>query len=151
MYKLKTIWLLCALSPFMLLLISVAGCAGPTTQFSAYRGEQGAWPVSTGTTARSVDGMLVYENVPERPYEVLGSISTDNPYDNVDATLTAAVRRAREAGADAIIVTKNERTLESVSTFAYASPMGQSAYATGSARPMYSRHVTCYAIRWKGN
>ena len=53
-----------------------AGC-GPRVEFMQYRGVQN-WPVG-GAFVRVVDGMDVYEGLPDKPYEVVGLIDI---YDN---------------------------------------------------------------------
>ncbi len=80
-----------------LLLFVVCGC-GPGYQFSPYYGQQQNWTTSSGGYVKVVDKATLYPpgHFPDRPYIILGSVSTDNE-ENV-------AKAVREQHADAALV-----------------------------------------------
>ena len=98
--------------PFFLLVCAV-GC-GPGYTFSPYVGQQQNWQTQPGGYVKIVDKASIYMpgQFPDRPYIILGSITTDNE-DNV-----AKAVHEQHADAALIYTEHNYRT----GTVAVASP-----------------------------
>jgi hypothetical protein len=62
-----------------LLLVLVCGC-GPGYDFSPYYGVQQNWTTQPGSYVKIVDKATLYPpgHFPDRPYAIMGSVSTDN-------------------------------------------------------------------------
>jgi hypothetical protein len=62
-----------------LLLFVVCGC-GPGYNFSPYVGQQQNWQTEPGSYVKVVDKATLYEpgHFPNRPYIIIGTITTDN-------------------------------------------------------------------------
>ncbi len=80
-----------------LLLLVLCGC-GAGYEFSPYYGAQQNWSTSPGGYTKLVNGATLYPpgQLPNRPYNVVGSVSTDS-YENV-------AKAVREHAADAALV-----------------------------------------------
>jgi hypothetical protein len=64
-----------------LLLMVVCGC-GPGYNFSPYVGEQQNWTTQPGGYVKVVDNATIYPRgvFPNRPYIIIGSVTTDNEH-----------------------------------------------------------------------
>lgn len=64
-----------------LMTVLVCGC-GPGYDFSPYYGQQQNWQTSPGGYTKVVDGVTIYPRgqFPNRPYMIIGSVSTDNEH-----------------------------------------------------------------------
>lgn len=78
-------------------LCGLCGC-GPAYQFSPYVGAQQNWETGPGGYVKMVDKAMLYPpgQFPNRPYMILGSVSTDS-----EANVAKAVH---EQGADAALI-----------------------------------------------
>ncbi len=85
--------------PFLLLLV-LCGC-GPGYTFTPYVGQQANWSTMPGAFTKVVDGVPLYlpGQYPERPYVIVGGVSTDNE-ENV-------AKAVREHHADAAVISSN--------------------------------------------
>jgi hypothetical protein len=87
-----------------LLLFVVCGC-GPGYNFSPYIGQQQNWTTQTGGYVKVVDKATLYPagQFPNRPYIIIGSVTTDNEHNvakavhdqQADAALIFADRKYR--------------------------------------------------------
>lgn len=95
---------------FSALPLLVVGCV--RVEYLDYRGVQ-AWPTGSAFV-QNVDGVDVYEGLPERPYHVIGLIDVydDKPFFHSDATKKKVLDMAKERQADAI-VWLSDRTVSS--------------------------------------
>ena len=84
-----------------LMLLVFCGC-GPSYNFSPYYGQQQNWQTSPGGYTKVVDGVTLYPpgQFPNRPYLIMGSVSTDNQ-ENV-------AKAVHEQHADAALIYTDE-------------------------------------------
>jgi hypothetical protein len=113
---------------------AIVGCGTPY-QFSPYVGQQKNWTTSPGGYVRYVKDVPIYSpgQFPNRPYIILGAVSTDNE-DNL-------VRAAHEQHADAILVSHDQ-------TY----PTGSVAMAGAGvwwSQPTMGRAITANLIRFQ--
>ena len=84
----------------------------------AYGGEQKKWPISIGSYADTVDGILVFYTFPPRPYIVLGYLEAKTAPVRRHTRFSFAARRAKDLGSDAIIgLNKDGQNKELAETF----------------------------------
>ncbi len=88
-----------------LLLIVLCGC-GPGYNFSPYYGQQQNWQVSPSGYTKVVDNVTLYPEgqFPNRPYMILGSVTTDNEHNVAKAV------REQHAAAALIYMDRKYRT-----------------------------------------
>ncbi len=93
-----------------LVLLLLCGCV--RVEYLDYRGVQ-AWPTGSAFV-QDVDGMPVYEGLPEKPYDVVGLVDVydDQPFFHSDSTKKKVLDQARKHHADAI-VWLSDRTVSS--------------------------------------
>jgi hypothetical protein len=85
---------------FAALLLS--GCA--IADFEPYSGQQQNWPTSPGTFVNNTYAVATYFGYPPRPYNVIGYLDATTAPIRHRGVVAFAARRAKELGADAIIV-----------------------------------------------
>ncbi len=127
-----------AIAVVMVLTASLlAGCA--TTEYKAYEGK-GDVIDGKGGTKVVVDGMAIWDNgEPPRKFKILGIIDDQRPGGLIPMAQLRGdmVKKAREAGGDAII------KLNSVSQIAgYYTSGSASAYAYGNSATAYGSSTT---------
>ena len=134
------------LLPFVLFLLS--GCG--TTAFHPYVGQQHNWPTSPGGFAKPGTTIPVYHRWPPRPYIVLGFIdATKGRSRFAPGVIELAVEKAKELGADAIVVrsrfTVHAGTVGGESGHIYGGKYHGSSYS----RAAYPGKATVLAIKWR--
>jgi hypothetical protein len=91
------------MKPTMMLtaVLLLAGCV--RVEYLDYRGVQ-AWPTGSAFV-QAIDGVDVFEGLPDRVYEVIGLIDVydDKPFYHDDSTRSKVVKIAKEHKADAIV------------------------------------------------
>ena len=84
------------------------GCVN--LRYSQFRGRglsepYGSWPTGPGTMAETRFAVPVYRGWPEKPYELLGSLSHPDPNAKWnDDFFAAAAKEAKQQGGDAVII-----------------------------------------------
>ena len=133
----------------MLVVLLVAGCA--TTEFKSYEGNN-AVIEGKGGTKIVVDGMEMWDNGdPPRSFKLLGIIDDERPGGIVPMAQLKGdvVKRARQAGGDAVIQLRSQSQIAGyyAAATATASNLGNTASVQGSAVavPM-RRNVAQFAV-----
>lgn len=113
----------------------LAGCA--TTEYKAYEGKGNVFDGKGGTKV-VVDGMEIWDNgEPPRKFKILGIIDDERPGGLIPMAQLRGdmVKKAREAGGDAIIQLNNDLQITGYYTSgsASANAYGNSANAYGSS------------------
>lgn len=127
----------------------LAGCA--TTEYKAFEGKGNVIDGQGGTKV-VVDGMEIWDNgEPPRKFKVLGIIDDERPAGLIPMSQLRSdmVKKAREAGGDAIIQLNSQSQIASYYTSgsASASVYGNSATAYGSSITMpIRRNIAKYAV-----
>lgn len=82
-------------------IVFLVGCV--RVEYLEYRGVQ-AWPTGSAFVQK-VEGVDVYEGLPNRAYEVIGMIDVydDKPFFHDDATRSKVLKIAKEHNADAVV------------------------------------------------
>jgi hypothetical protein len=118
------------------------GCVN--LQYSKYTGHDtsepfGAWPISQGTMAETRFAVPVYRGWPEKPYQLLGSLSHEDPNARWnDDFFAAAARKAKGLNGDAVIIREGAEF-----------GVSQIASAARERRNILSSHqTTALVIRW---
>lgn len=126
-------------------LLLLTGCT--SSHFLAYVGEQREWQTQPGSLAETVDGMTVFHDYPNRPYDILGSLSLDAP--PLGNLLRKAVAESRAHGGDALIVSKTGSYVSGVHSTGGGSfnPWGWSSRSR--SRTEHHATATCLVIRLK--
>ena len=105
--------------------VLLSGCAW--AKFRGYEGGQQQWPTAPGSFVERDHAIPVYFSPPPRPYSVIGFIDATTAPIRRGGVVSFAARRAKEKGADAIIVL--EEGSEYVGSFALASGSTTSNYS----------------------
>lgn len=121
----------------------ITGCV--PVRYSEYTGKDsssylGTWPVASGTMAETSYTIPVYRGWPEKPYQVLGSVSIADPNKNWmqdEGVISAAAHEAKSHGANAIVI----RAGAELGVFAIAE-------SADKALVGFSYQTTALAIRW---
>lgn len=118
----------------VLLLLALCGC-GPGYTFSPYLGQQQNWMTTPAAYTKVVDNVVLYPagQLPNRPYYIVGGVTTDN-----EENLAKAVR---EQHADAAIISSSREYRN-----------GTVAVAAGGviwAEPLRKSVVTANLIKFK--
>lgn len=130
--------------PLTLLCVCLlTGCV--PIRYSVYTGKDsnsyfGPWPTASGTMVETRYAVPVYRGWPERPYQVLGSVSIADPNKNWmqdEGIISAAAHEAKRHGANAIVI----RSGAELGVFSIAE-------LTDKAMVGYSYQTTALAIRW---
>lgn len=132
-------------------LLAVAGGCGDVT-WRGYHGEQN-WATGSGFRSETKDGLLIYEGLPDHPYEVLGIVEAQGPAN----FLTRPAHREkmhkliREHSGDGMIIVGREliRTGSSGTYQGQAYSNGNAAQGTGTAsfNDQYNYAMAVLAIR----
>ena len=85
-----------------LVALFLSGCA--LADFEPYSGQQQKWPTSPGTFVNNTYVVPIYFGYPPRAYNVIGYLDTTTAPIRHRGVVAFAARRAKELGADAIIV-----------------------------------------------
>jgi len=127
----------------LLCVCMLTGCI--PIRYSKYTGHddssyQGTWPQGPGTMVESRFAVPVYRGWPEKPYQVLGSVSFPDPNKNWvqdEGIISVAASEAKKHNADAIIIRAGAE-------------MGVSAIAGADSASLVgsSYQTTALAIRW---
>jgi hypothetical protein len=131
------------------LLVVLAGCA--STEYKAYEGK-GNVIEGTGGTKVVVDGMEIWDNGnPPRKFKVLGIIEDQRPGGILPMAQLRGdmVRKAKEAGGDAIIQLNSDSQIAGFYTTgsATATGYGNTATAYGSSTSMpVRRNMAKFAV-----
>lgn len=137
------------IAPLLASLLLLASCGtlaplGPAMRYSEYTGKDvssflGTWPVGQGSMAETSYRIPVYRGWPEKPYRVLGSLSSPDANKQWDeGMISAAVWEAGHHKADAIIIRQGAE-------------FGVSQIAGAKSNPSVlwsSYQTTALAIRW---
>jgi hypothetical protein len=123
------------------------GCT--TSNFTPYEGAQN-WPVSQGALVDRKYAVPVYYGPPPRPYLVMGSLDIGNA--TAGSEVKGAAEKAKELGADAIIVLSHGSsyagTYSTGSATAYGVGNTATAYGTGISVPIMRGAASVAVIRW---
>jgi hypothetical protein len=103
---------------------SLSGCAW--AKFRGYEGGQQQWPTAPGSFVERDHAIPVYFSPPPRPYYIIGFIDATTAPIRRSGVVAFAARRAKEKGADAIIVLQEGS--EYAGSFAFASGSTTSNY-----------------------
>ena len=139
---------------FALTCVLLCGCASP--HFTPYVGEQG-WPQSPGSTVETNCIVPIYHGWPDKPYTVLGVITTEGNHP------AAVARCAKSKGADALIyrttltgnagtyTTPGHATSITSGNFAYGQYSGftTTTYSPGISAPLIVTVTVYNAIKWE--
>jgi hypothetical protein len=83
-------------------ILLLSGCA--IAEFHPYAGQQQNWPTSPGAFVDSQYVVPTFYGYPSRPYNVIGYLDATTAPIRRFGVVSFAARRAKELGADAIIV-----------------------------------------------
>jgi hypothetical protein len=106
---------------------TLSGCAW--AKFRGYEGGQQHWPTAPGAFVERNHAIPVFFSPPPRPYSVIGFIDATTAPIRRQGVVAFAARRAKENGADAVIVL--DEGSEYAGSFATASGSSTTNY-TGS-------------------
>jgi hypothetical protein len=131
-------------STVIALVFGTAGCGHVT--WRDYHGPQD-WATGAGLSSRTKDGLIIYEGLPDHPYEVLGIVEAQGPANifTQPAHRETMHKMIREHGGDAMILVGRElvRTGSSTAYQGQAYSQGNWAHETGSGS---SSDVFHYAL-----
>jgi hypothetical protein len=120
-----------------------------TSNFTPYEGAQN-WPVSQGALVDRKYAVPVYYGPPPQPYTVMGSLEVGNT--TAGTEVGAAANKAKQLGADAIIVmrhgTSQVGTYSTASATAYGAGNTATAYGSGISVPIIAGAASVAVIRW---
>lgn len=117
--------------------ISISGCA--TTEYKSFEAKDNMFDGKGGTKI-VVDGMEIWDNGdPPRKFKVLGIIDDQRPGGLIPMSQLRSdmVKKAREAGGDAVVQLSNQSQIAGYQTSGSAS-----AYAYGSSATAYGSSTT---------
>ena len=123
----------------------LSGCAW--AKYRSYEGgQQEQWPTSQGAFVERNHAIPAYFSPPPRPYRVIGYIDATTAPIRRGGVVAFAARRAKEQGADAIIVLKEGS--EYGGSFAFASGSTTSNIGFHRSRPVsWRRHHKVFRQR----
>lgn len=142
MSRLKSFYIL----PLAAAAIALSGCA--VAEFHPYAGAQRAWRTSPGAFIDTRYALPTYYGFPPRPYAVLGSLRATTAPIRANGVVSFAARRAKELGADAIIVVRKGYQYAGTMSFASVSGDGFSAFGSGFSAPLFLSKASILAIKW---
>ena len=120
-----------------------------TTNFTPYEGGQN-WPISQGALVDRKYAVPVYYGPPSQPYIVMGLLDLGNA--TAGTEVGAAANKAKQLGADAIIVLRHGSsyvgTYSTGSATAYGAGNTATAYGTGISVPIMAGAASVAVIRW---
>ena len=116
-----------------------------TSNFTPYEGAQN-WPMSQGALVDRKYAVPVYYGPPPRPYIVMGSLDVGNA--TAGTEVSAAANKAKQLGADAIIVMRHGTSQIGTYSTASATAYGGTAYGSGISVPIIAGAASVAVIRW---
>jgi hypothetical protein len=134
----------------------VSGCA--IGDFTPYSGQQQNWPTQPGSFVTTKYIIPVYvHSWPNRPYNVLGYLDATTAPIRRRGAVSFAARRAKEFGADAIIVMEQgQEYAGSISNSSaltsgnfYNNGFTATTTGTGFSAPLFFGKAQVLAIKWK--
>jgi hypothetical protein len=147
------------LNNFLMLSVAallVSGCA--FGDFTPYSGQQQNWPNQPGSFVATKYVIPAYiRSWPDRPYTVLGYLDATTAPIRRRGAVSFAARRAKEFGADAIIVMEQGQeyagSISNGSTFTsgnlYNKGFTATTIGTGFSAPLFFGKAQVLAIKWK--
>jgi hypothetical protein len=143
-------------SSMLLAALLVSGCA--IGDFTPYSGQQQNWPTQPGSfvSTKYVIPAYIY-SWPDRPYIVLGYLDATTAPIRRRGAVAFAARRAKELGADAIVVMQQGQeyagTISNSSAFTsgnfYGTGFTATTTGTGFSAPLFFGKAQVLAIKWK--
>jgi len=138
-----------------LVALFLSGCA--LADFEPYSGQQQKWPTSPGTFVNNTYVVPIYFGYPPRAYNVIGYLDTTTAPIRHRGVVAFAARRAKELGADAIIVlshgTEYAGTISSGSAFTsgqfYGNGFNATTTGTGFSAPLVFGKASVILIKWR--
>jgi hypothetical protein len=138
-----------------LMALLLSGCA--LADFEPYSGQQQNWPTSPGTFVNNTYVIPTYFGYPPRPYSVIGYLDATTAPIRHRGAVAFAARRAKELGADAIIVlnhgTEYAGTISTGSAFTsgqfYGSGFNATTTGTGFSGPLVFGKASIILIKWR--
>ena len=133
-----------------------SGCA--IGDFTSYSGQQQNWPTQPGSFVSTKYVIPAYiHSWPDRPYIVLGYLDATTAPIRRRGTVAFAARRAKESGADAIIVMQQGQeyagSISNGSAFTsgnfYNNSFTATTTGTGFSAPLFFGKAQVLAIKWK--
>ena len=136
--------------------VVITGCA--TADFTAYSGAQQNWPTDPGVFVKTQYAVPAYSGLLSRPYSVLGYLKADIAPVRRKRVVEFAAPRAKEIGADAIILqnvgseyqgtiaTSGASTTRSYSGSGYSTLMGNGALGTFSGTGQSTTQTDCFIL-----
>jgi hypothetical protein len=153
--KIRAMWSLrSAIVTLTTLLFS--GCA--IGDFTSYSGQQQNWPTQPGSFVSTNYVIPAYvHSWPDRPYVVLGYLDATTAPIRRRGVVAFAARRAKEFGADAIIVMQQGQeyagSISNGSAFTsgnfYNNSFTATTTGTGFSAPLFFGKAQVLAIKWK--
>src|SRR6516225_7380006 len=141
----------------------LSACA--IADFEPYSGQQQNWPTSPGTFVNNTYVIPTYFGYPPRPYNVVGYLDATTAPMRRRGVVAFAARRAKELGADAIIVlhqgaeyagtvgTANSYTSANVSGSFIGNTYTGTGFATTTGTsvsvPLFFGKASIIMIRWR--
>jgi hypothetical protein len=134
----------------------LSGCA--IADFTPYSGQQQNWPTQPGSFVNTSYAVPAYiSSYPNRPYTVIGYLDATTAPVRRRGVVAFAARRAKELGADAIVVlsqgSEYAGTVSTGNAFTNGNffPGGFNATTTGTsvAVPLMRGKAQVLAIKWR--
>jgi hypothetical protein len=116
-----------------------------TSNFTSYEGAQN-WPVSQGALVDRKYAVPVYYGPPQQPYIVIGLLELGNA--TAGTEVGAAANKAKQRGADAIIVLSHGSGYVGTYSTGTVTAYGATAYGTGISVPIIAGEAKVAVIRW---
>jgi hypothetical protein len=136
--------------------VILASCA--IADFTTYSGQQQNWPTQPGAFVATQYAVPAYmHSYPDRPYNVIGYLDATTAPIRRRGVVSFAARRAKELGADAIIVLSQGSefagTLTTGNAFTsgnfYAGGFNATTTGTRVSVPLMLGKAQVIAIRWR--
>jgi hypothetical protein len=147
----------------LLTALLLSGCA--IADFTSYQGEQQNWPTAPGAFVKTNYAVPTYLGYPNRPYNVVGYLNATTAPIRRRGVVAFAARRAKELGADAIIVLQqgteyagtvgaaNSATSANVSGSYIGNTFTGTGYATTTGTsvsvPLFFGKASIVMIKWR--
>jgi len=148
-----------SLKNFLTLLFATIFCSGCAIgDFTPYSGQQQNWPTQPGSFVSTKYVIPAYiHSWPDRPYLVLGYLDATTAPIRRRGAVAFATRRAKELGADAIVVMQQGQeyagSISTGSTFTSGTFFNHgftaTATGTGFSGPLFFGKAEVLAIKWK--
>lgn len=144
------------LSTLCVVAVVFSGCA--IADFTSYSGQQQNWPTQPGAFVATEYAIPAYiHSWPNRPYVVMGYLDATTAPIRRRGVVSFAARRAKELGADAIIVMQQGQeyagTIGNSSAFTsgnvYNNGFAATTSGTSFSAPLFFGKAQVLAIKWK--